>query len=50
MDRLDYLKSVLVQTGQLSQAFDPASIVDTGPLLEARALLAGSAPVVRGSP
>lgn len=38
MDRLAYLKEVLVQTGQLSASFDPASIVDDGPLREARKL------------
>ena len=35
MDRLNYLKDVLVQGGQLAATFDPASIVDTGPLKEA---------------
>jgi NitT/TauT family transport system substrate-binding protein len=38
MDRLNYLKDVLVRGGQLGASFDPASIVDDGPLLEARKL------------
>ena len=44
MDRLAYLKSVLVETGQLNAGFDPASIVDTEPLIEARKLAGVAAP------
>jgi NitT/TauT family transport system substrate-binding protein len=42
MDRLDYLKSTLVASGQLPASFDPASMVDTTALQKARTMKVAS--------
>jgi ABC-type nitrate/sulfonate/bicarbonate transport system substrate-binding protein len=42
MEKLVWLRDTLAQSGQLNASFDPASMIDTGPLTEARRMLAAA--------
>jgi NitT/TauT family transport system substrate-binding protein len=42
MEKLRWLRDILVQSGQVKPGFDPASIIDLGPLEQARKLAAAA--------